>query len=404
MSILADVSAFSNPFGAPSKGQWNLSEGVFTINGKSIKFFYNKDPSPTQRTGLEQITDTGSRRLAIYKYPYRDGQRVADLGRDGETFTFNIKFYGNNYQQLLYNFLGIVNQSGIGTLTHPVRSGQKGIPARFKDWEFVHQYGEWNAVTIKAVFIEDNTDALASANVPAVSQDSALRSVLQSLVSSQAFIQQTLFSAGALLLLPASIISAMQLRSASISDQLSSLLGKLTATFSSDAQLKSLAAQASTSGGVAILTSGITSEAELPPVYQVGFDSATQVAVGAQLANFTSGNQITPQQAVFAANQVRMAISAAIAEVDLNLGNDGYAINIQYRSLAVEVQQAVEASIATAQSLVTVYTVPYAMSLRTVAYLNGLTPDDQNALEALNPYLASVNYIARGTVLTVPAA
>lgn len=419
-SFTQGIAAFSNPFGAPSNGEWNLSHGIYTtkVSQKSIVFFYEtpKGEPPTQKTAVDQISDSGGRRLAIYEYPYRDGQRVADLGRKGETFTFNIKFHGQNYLTKFQEFLSIVVDSNEpGILTHPVRSGNSNgsIPVKFRDWDFLHRYDEFNAVTIKATFIEDNTDALANANLPAASQDSALRSALQALTDTQSFIASTISTVGADLLLPAAITAGMKTRLASISSQISGLLGSLAATYSTDAQIQALVAQAgSVTGGINKLTAGTVLEqtsggsqaAQLPPVYQVGFDSATQTQITAQITSYVNANQISPQQAVYLANSARSSISAAIAEVETNFGNGGYDIEIAYRSLSVTIQQAVESSLSSAQSLVTLYTTPVDMSLRQIAFLNGLTPDDQNALEALNPYLASVNLVPEGTQVTVPVA
>ena len=402
------IGSFANPFGAPSQGEWNLSRGVYTqkngAGSKSIIFFYEtpKGEDPSQKTAVDTITDSGGRRLAVYEYAYRDGQALADLGRKGETFTFNIKFHGPNYQTKFQEFLNVVvNSNQQGTLLHPVRGS---LTVRFRDWEYNHRYDEWSTVNIKAVFVEDSTDLLSATNLPAASQDSALRSALQLLTNLQAAIQQSIFNAGALALLPNAIITAMQNRLTSITGQFSALLGTLAATYSTDAQLQSLAAQAATlTGGVTALTSGSTQAASLPPVFQVGFDPTTQSAINSQIQAFISANQITPQQAVFSANQVRAAITVAINEARTNLGNNAYDTEVQYRGMAVAVQTVTEAAISTAQSLITLYTVPYDMSLRKVAFLNGLTPDDGNTIEALNPYLASVNYVSQGTQLVVPA-
>lgn len=418
--LLGDLGNLANPFGASSQGQWNLSRGIYTtkVSNKSIIFFYEtpKGENRTQRTAVDQITDSGSRRLAVYKYPYRDGQRVTDLGRDGETFTFNIKFHGDNYQTKFQEFLDVVvNSNEQGTLVHPVRSAsttQGALTVRFHTWEFLHRFDEWNAVTIKATFIEDNTDALVATNKPRASQDTALRSALQFLTSTQAAISNAIFQVGALAGLPSSIMNAMNQRLTSLTGQVSRLLGQLATTFSSSAQLKQMASQsANLPGGMTSLssgqvagTAGVSTASSLPPVYQAGFDPATQAQIQTQLQAFVSANQITPQQAVFQANQARASISAAIAEIETNLGNDGYDIMVQYRALAVQIQQAVESSIAQTQSLVKVYTLPSPMSLRMIAKANGLTADDQNAIEALNPYLSSVNYLPTGTQITVPAA
>lgn len=414
-SVLGDALSFlgglANPFGTPSEAEWNLTRGIFTVGGTTVVFFYetSKGEDSSKRTAIDQITDQGGRRLAIYEYPYRDGQAVKDLGRRGETFVFNIKFWGSNYQEKLAEFVNtIVNSSVSGTLTHPVRGAQKSITARFKDYEFMHRYDEWNAVTIRATFIEDNTDVLVGINTPQASPNSALRSALQALTSAQAALQQGIFAAGGLALLPSAILHSMINRVTSITGQVSALLGALAATYSTDAQLIQTLFQASSVGGIGGLNSGTASTANvsgtLPPVYQAGFDPATQAAINAQSDAFVNASQVSPQHAVFAANSARAAITTAIAEIEANLGNGGYDLVVMYRGLAISVQQAVESSLSAAQGLITVYEVPYPMSLRTLAWLNGLTPDDGNVIEQLNPYLPSVNWIEKGTRVTVPVA
>lgn len=420
LPTITDIVAAANPFGTTTKGQWNLARGVYTQNpgknktAKSIIFFYEiaKGEDQTKQTSLEQISDTGGRRLAIYKYPYRDGQAIADLGREGETFNFNIKFTGQNYQSKLAEFIDVVVNSNVpGTIIHPTRSGTDGaIKVKYHDHEFIHRHDEFNAVTIRVKFLEDATDTIAQANIPLASTDSALRSTLQTLANTQQDISSAIFTASGLLLLPGAIINGMQNRITSITGQVSRLLGQLAATFSSDAQLKTLAAQsAGIAGGIPGLNSGTVAtgngtQAQLPPVYQVGFDPTTQSSIDAQSNDFISANQITPQQAVFAANQARASITDAIDEVNENLGNDGYTIVLLYRGLAISIQEAAEASISATQSLVKIYTVPTPMSLRKIAVNNGLDPDRQNDIESLNPYISSVNYVPAGTKVTVPAA
>lgn len=408
-NILADVSAFSNPFGAQAQSEWNLSKGVFTTEKGSVVFYYIKDPSPTQRTAIDQMSESGGRRLAIYEYPYRDGQRVTDLGRKGEIFTFNIKFFGTNYELLLNAFIDqVVNANLRGTLTHPIRGS---VQARFRDYEFVHVYNEWNAVTIKATFVEDNTDELDLISVPASSPDSVLRNALQFLTDSQSKISTLVTEVSALLLLPNAIKSAMLNRLDSLTGQISRLMGQLVSTFSTDAQLKALSTKAaSVAGGVPALYTGTASTqgagsgsvAQLPVTLQVGFSPTTQAAIVSQISNFVNANQITTQQALFNANQLRAAITLAIAEVLGYLGNDGYETVVQYRALANSVQLAVESAISTAQSKIKIYVVPESMSLRLIAKNNGLDPDRQNDIEALNPYLTSVNFIPAGSRISVP--
>src|ERR1700690_3680051 len=131
MTILSDIAAFSNPFGVPSKGEWNLGKGVYNNSEKLDTIFYYEKPakgqSPAIKTALDTTTDTGGRRVAVYEYPYIDGQKTDDLGRKGETYVFNIKFFGVNYQQQLTFFIrNVVNDPGPGILTHPTLSPIRG--------------------------------------------------------------------------------------------------------------------------------------------------------------------------------------------------------------------------------------------------------------------------------------
>lgn len=421
--ILSDLASLSNPFGVPSEGQWNLARGVWTpLDGSGreiVLFFESAKEEPVQnRTAIDQITDGGGRRLAMYEYPYQDGQRVQDLGRKGETYTFNLKFFGDNYQQRFIDFQRLVVQQNVrGSLVHPILSPIRGaLTVRLRDYEFLHRYEEWNAVTIRAIFVEDNTGEfdLVSSTQESQSTDSTLRSALQTLVATQKTISGLISDVSALLLLPGQIQTALKARLTSITGQVSRLLGQLGATFSHNAQQQSIAAQSSgLSGGVASLSSGTvasasssgqTQLAQLPAVYQVGFDATTQAAVQSLISAFVSANQVTPQQAVFSANQSRQAITAAINEIIQYAGNDSYEIVLQYRALAISIQQSVEASLASFQTRVKVYTLPTTMSLRLVAKANGLDYNRQNEIEALNPYLPSVNLIPAGSQVLVPVA
>jgi prophage DNA circulation protein len=411
MSVLSDISAFSNPFGTPSAGEWNLSKGEYiNSTGDSLVFFVEsrKGENKQAMTGLEQIADSGGRRLAIYEYPYKDGQKIDDLGRKGESHTFNMKFHGTDYQRILRNFEQIIlNDNGVGNLTHPVLSATRGaLAVRLSSYELVHRYDEWNAVTIKATFVEDNSGAINAADLDFPPIDSALMQALQILVTAQAFIEEKLFEVGALINLPGAIVNSMKQRLDSLTGSFSRLIGQVSATFSPSSNTTKISSQAKVQNkNVNVLNSGTTTDGTiLPPVFQSGFNPQTQAAVDAQKANFINANQVTPQQAVFVANQVRQSISDAIKDIEVTMGNLGYDMTISYRDMAIAVQQMVEVAISASRASVKIYIVPSTMSLRTIAKNNGLTPDRQNDIESLNPYLPSVNFVAAGSRVLVPAA
>ena len=420
--VLGDIADFSNPYGPSARGKWKLVRGVYTnaqgvptvlyieTKGGYENLISREDPS--NATALEQIEDTGGRRLVKFEYPYIDGGLVEDLGRMPEVFTFNLKFFGENHQKRFDEFMfQVVNQSGTGTLTHPM-AVRKAIPARFKDYTIINRYDEWNCITIKATFWEDNLGAIKTLT-PLPSIDSLLRSALQTLTNIQSAISTLMTEIGALLLLPGALINSMKARLNSIVGQFSRLLGQLAATFSSNPVLKSLFGQSSkTNGNVVGINSGTITrnvsgqslQATLPPVYQVGFDPATQTAINNQISAFVNASQVTPQQAVYSANQVRASIITAINEVTTIMGNSGFDIMLQYRGLAVAIQESIEACIAATQSQVKIYTTPSAMSVRTIAVNNGLSPDRQNDIVDLNPLIPSINYIPKGYKITVPAS
>ena len=410
------VPGLGNPFGLPSRGLWNLQVGSFTVgqpaglggsisnaisnlgasvgnllggplsnSQQSVSFFVenNIGQMPGQTTALETVSDSGGRRLAVYEYPYIDGQMLVDLGRKGEKFSFNIKFFGDNYQTLFKSFIAVVTQSSQkGTLNHPVRGT---FPARFLDWEYVHRHDEWNSVTIRATFLEDSTDSVTALNA-FDSINSVLRNALQVLSSVSGAITQALSTIIAIKNIPGNVLHALNTSLQGITSTISSLLGVFAATYSVDAELQTLMANAVKVGNVLNTNSGtVTSSTsnptgQLPPVFQVGFSPADQANIASQLSNFVDANQITPQQAMYTANQARSQIADAIAQVNTELGNDGYAVVLQYRILAVQIQTVTQAALASIQTQVTLFKVPYHMSLRMVAYINGLSIDAQNQI------------------------
>lgn len=401
------IPALENPYGSVDANSWHLQKGTFiNVQGQSVVFFIEKrsGQDTTQMNAIDQISDSAGRRIAVYEYPYLDGQALDDLGRRGERFTFNIKFFGSNYQVIFKHFIDVVvNSNGQGTLTHPVRGA---IKCRFQEYEFIHRYDEWNAVTIKATFLEDNTGQIQSANLTAASSNSILRSALSTAVNIIATATNTLFALKALLSLPTTIYNALNLRIKSINDAVSSFLAQLASTYSTDSQLQLLAFNFSTvSGGLSGINGGTTTNgSKIPPVYQVGFTQTEQNTINAHLASFINSNQVSSQQAIYTANTIRSTISTAIIEVETQLGNNAFDLVLLYRQLAVSIQVTTQNCISSTQPTIKVYNVPYLMSLRKAAFLNGLTSDRQNDIEELNPYLASVNYVPENTILLVPAS
>ena len=411
------LGGLSNPFGTPSDGEWNLQRGVVTDSVKrdgsgkplqTVFFFEKSDDDPLMKTAIDTATDTGGRRLAVYEYAYKDGQRIRDLGRKGEKFVLNIKFFGLNYSQkfgeFIENVAGSPNQLN---LTHPVRGS---INVRFQEYEYLHRYDEWNAVTIRATFLEDNAGlASLGGGITSASKDTAIRNALQKLSDNQKALQNTLFNLESFTKIPTAVKAGIQARIDSISGSYSRLIGQLAVTFGQNNDINELAAQAGpiviTSMNSGTVVDPVTKSSKtLPPTFQVGYDEATITALNLQTDNFSKSNQITPQQAVYSANAIRSEISAAINEVKLSLENYSYDIIYLYRDLAVSIQEATETAISQVQQKIKYYVTPRPMSLRMVCALNSLSYDRQNDVESMNPGIPCLNYIAAGVSIKVPTA
>lgn len=439
--LVNSISNLSNPFGPVSAAKWNIQRCLFQqLQGnkfgtnaatlKSVVMFYEVNGAKAasgqiaenyqSKTALEQIEDKGGRRLAIYEYPYQDGQAVADLGRKGEEFSLNLKFWGLQYQTRFQDFVeNVAKYNGPGQIIHPIRGV---FPVKFKEWDFIHKHDEWNSVTIKAIFIEDNSLILQQQNKggsqqkPSVSIDQSIRNALSTLSTVRAAISSAISDVTALLRLPGAIKNAFQLTAKSLTDQIAGLQAQFAATFSTNAQLNQVNAQAAAvgsnllninSGTIPSNTTssnqGITTTSVLPPVLQAGFDPSTSALLLEQITTFVNGSQVTTQQAIYAANQIRSGISQAIIDAEAQFGVYSFDIVFGYRQLAVMVQQLTEDCVSSVTPTIVQYTTPRAMSLRQIAFANNLTPEDQNAIANLNPFLPSINRVEKGTVVLVPS-
>ncbi len=77
---------------------------------------------------------------------------------------------------------------------------------------------------------------------------------------------------------------------------------------------------------------------------------------------------------------------------------------LEMRQSIVLVQDVLEKGVASSNARIIDYRLPRVMSLREVAFENGIDVARVQELDVLNPALLSVNYIAKDTILRVPLA
>ncbi|WP_163304432.1 DNA circularization protein [Enterobacter ludwigii] len=66
------------------------------------------------------ISDTLARDVAQYRYPYREGADVEDLGGKPDNIRMTAIFFGEDYETRLQKFIQVLNTPGYGELIHPV--------------------------------------------------------------------------------------------------------------------------------------------------------------------------------------------------------------------------------------------------------------------------------------------
>src|SRR6185369_594563 len=109
------------------------------------------------QAGLPRVTDQGGRRVAKYRYPYQDGHTTDDLGAMGEEFDVEIILHGGAYKVGMNRLLKEFNDPIPGTLEHPVRGT---VRAKAESWSLEHSHDMSNAVLMRVHFTTHDFDAL----------------------------------------------------------------------------------------------------------------------------------------------------------------------------------------------------------------------------------------------------
>jgi hypothetical protein len=114
--------------------------------------------------------------------------------------------------------------------------------------------------------------------------------------------------------------------------------------------------------------------------------------------------------------EMAAAITADIEDANLGFQNAGVtsigqaaqtvsglnAVKLQVLQACVSVATLLSSALSTNRPTIVSYTVPYNMSARMAAFLNGLTVESFADIAVLNPSLVSINDIDQGTVLLIP--
>jgi hypothetical protein len=373
--------------------QWVIEEAAFD----GIKFHVFKE-SLDYSAGLSRVEDQGGRRLAVFKLPYVDGQTSDDLGREGYAWSFDAIIHGSNYRAAYKTLKERLENSAIpGDLIHPVNGR---VRARPRSWSFVHEYQSRQAVLFRVEFIEHNFDIGQIEIRPDEAENtSVFKNALAAALQFVSKIGSVIDRVKAISNLATSVVNTFERDLAEVQLLLKNNLVSLNASFNIDGQTDI--------PGVLPVTNGGSTTSD--PTGESGTASTVNVVTSpndpfAALRGTTADVPlVTPQQAVDAANVYRARIDQQIQDIqaqDLEL--ELYEDVLTLQASAIALQAAVEAGISSSRPRIKEFVVPFSMSVRMAAFMNGLTPDQGSEIDQLNPSLDSLNWIEKGTVLLIP--
>ena len=424
-----NIAGLTNLFAAFQRDQteWNIMETSYTP-AKS-----NRQPRPLPiklhifvsksdyQAAIPQVRDSGGRRNQKIELLYTDGQTTEDIGRRGETFSLEVLLHGYAYRNGLVKIMDALQRPTAGTLLHPVRGE---IACKFDTYELEHSYDKSNAALLRLTFIEHNFRPPGFGQT-VVTVTTKLAKALAILNAINAMIQAVL----QLKTIVGSLARTVAAKIQEFAQAFRSFLVDANATFNGGSSSSipgivpvnagGLAAPATTRGPVASpnvrasssVTAGIGGTSILPGGYvQVGTRFRTIVAVNDPLAAVPRELLSDTAREALAAQDLtkRCAIlRTQVQEILVDIEDAGTSVELAEHILtlkraAVAAQETLEQGLQSSNTRIINYTTKRLMTVREIAFDNGISPNAAQDIELLNPWIESVNYIPKGTTLKVP--
>jgi hypothetical protein len=422
----SSVATLAQLFGK-NPGEWDIEEASY--NNVPFHVFQSK---VSWGGALPSIRDTGGRRLAKFKFPYKDGQTTDDLGREAETFEVDCVLFGDTYTTGLKILMSQLQAPIPGTLIHPVRGK---VTCKMQSYELIHSHEQRKAVQIKITFAEHNF-SLASYGKTADIKN--VKSLLANLLSAYAALNNLINKIKALVNLINSIKALLEDSINAYLAAFQSTIIDINQVFNNGSSIDIPTLVPVNQGGV-LLPDGTLSSTTFPaatnpndpfvsiPVTQIQaaiaatqklYTDDTVANILATLAAITAQNKINSCR-ILADTLIKMLSAAKFNSSELlTVGivngtnettltdSDGslefYNEILDIKRGLILMQQAYEQGAAQAQIGIRRYTTPRLMTVREVAFANEIDPDRSIEIDILNPDLESLNYIEAGLEILVP--
>lgn len=385
-SLLGILNSFSNK----AVGDWQIEEASF----RNIKFhiFKSKSDGGSYNADVSSVNDNLGRRKVKYRFPYIDGQTTDDMGAQPGVYEFDVLIYGADYKAALARLLEALNNPKPGVLIHPVLGSLTVVPVSFP---LTHSHERRKAVALRITF-EDHSFTVAQ---PEIAQrvnpvKSTLTKAIESLQKISSFIDKVQKNLKIIQSFKNLITQALK----DYQNGYARVLTQSNATFNPSGGVDIPAVipvQAGGNYGQTDSTLFPLSVAPTDPFANVPFDVISSVAQTA-----VAVDRLTKD-----VNALRDQVSAIIASLEASINGQGslefYDDILDLKNSAADLQAVIEAGIASSRAKIIMYKVPRIMSLREVAFANGLKADQVTELDLLNPSLESINYIPKGTKVKV---
>lgn len=389
---------------------WDIQESSYG-HGTSVVKFHIFESSFAHSLGfaadyngaVDSVQDNIAKRIVPFRFPYVDGQTTDDLGREGESFDFNILLFGNEYYKAYKALIEEFNKKEPGDLIHPVRGP---IRVKFENATVTHKSSERKAVTLRVRFVEHNFEIKFKDPRSSFS----LKSLLGIAVGLIAVIANIVNTVNSALTVLSIFRSAIKTATKNYQDAYTQTLIALNVTFNngSSSDLPGLLPANSPTGSTAQNPNNSFPTGGTPNDKFAGLNlSQIQAQQSAVLSSLHAIDLVKSMREQ--ANTLIAQMSSAPG-VDPVTGNSVAGLGsiifyneiLQIKQSQIALQKVLESGLKSSNIGTKNFTVPRLMSIREICFANNIDVDRSSELEQLNPSILSYNFIEKGSIVQVP--
>lgn len=374
------------------ESEWLIQEGSYQASDSATPVLFHVFESKTDyNAALPSVTDAGGRRKVKYIYPYRDGQTTNDLGRKALTFNIDVVFHGTNYLEAFKRVLNEMDRPTPGKLVHPVMGTFQCV---MEDYNITHSNEQRRALAVRFVMIEHNYDV---GSLRDLGELKTFKKTLTDATTAFSFLDDAISAINNALNLPQLLKNSLVESIRIYSDRFGKILVRMNTLFNSGGSssdipnLRPTNTEDGSNDTFPVTT--VPDPISAVPEEVVSPTTITAVAV-----------DDIQKEIVVNRNELSVILTT-MSEADNGQGAlDFFDQIINLRQTSILQQDAFEAGVQSSKARIIEYVVPREMSIREVAFLNGISLDNIIDIDLLNPQLESVNLISAETIVKIPVA